>query len=193
MNNRLNEIELAIAKMKYRNCKKAKYRIDRIGNPIEFKLTFEEWITIWLDSGHWFERGRGAGKYVMSRRDDIGNYEVGNVFIQTFNNNSRESAVRGKGRTRPEGFGDKISAKLKGVPKKYPVWNKGTVGIQKSGMEGKHHTENAKASIGKANSKPIMTPAGRFDSRVLAAKHYGITPEGLGARTRYYPTEYYYL
>lgn len=50
---------------------------------IPFTLTFDEWITIWLDSGHWHERGKGKGTYVMSRRGDKGGYELGNVFIQS--------------------------------------------------------------------------------------------------------------
>jgi NUMOD3 motif len=57
---------------------------------IEFHLTFEEWVKIWAESGHYEERGRGANKYVMSRFGDVGPYAVGNVFIQTGRQNSRE-------------------------------------------------------------------------------------------------------
>lgn len=42
-------------------------------------------------------------------------------------------------------------------------------------------------------SKPIMTPAGRFETRALAAAHYGITPTGMGARMHRYPDQYYYI
>lgn len=50
---------------------------------IAFLLTYEEWFQIWQDSGHWFERGRGANKYVMARFGDIGPYAIGNVKIIT--------------------------------------------------------------------------------------------------------------
>lgn len=48
---------------------------------IDFNLTFEEWRDIWDSSGHWEERGRGIGKFVMARYGDIGPYAVGNVKI----------------------------------------------------------------------------------------------------------------
>ena len=55
---------------------------------IEFKLTFDEWWDIWQSSGHWENRGYGAGKYCMSRFNDQGPYEVGNVFVQLHTDNS---------------------------------------------------------------------------------------------------------
>lgn len=64
-------------------------RIDKHGNPIKFKLSYEEWLRIWEDSGHFNERGLGG--YVMGRIDDTGNYEVGNVHIITHAQNNRES------------------------------------------------------------------------------------------------------
>jgi len=48
---------------------------------IEFLLTFDEWMKIWIDSGHWHERGATRGKYVMARIGDVGPYQVGNVKI----------------------------------------------------------------------------------------------------------------
>jgi hypothetical protein len=62
---------------------------------IEFKLTYEEWWDIWQQSGKWEERGAVTGKYVMSRYNDIGAYEMGNVFIQSFEAN-RSEAMLGK-------------------------------------------------------------------------------------------------
>jgi hypothetical protein len=66
---------------------KAMSRKDRNGNPIEFKLTFDEWWDIWQQSGKWSDRGRNKGKYQMCRNNDIGHYEVGNVTIQTRESN----------------------------------------------------------------------------------------------------------
>lgn len=68
----------------------ARNRIDCQGNPIEFNLTFDEWFKIWQDSGHWEQRGIRKGQYCMSRYNDIGNYEIGNVFIQPVQQNTKD-------------------------------------------------------------------------------------------------------
>jgi hypothetical protein len=75
-----DEIRDAYAKFKGHkyNCRNKK---DRNGDKVEMRLTFDEWLKIWLDSGHWHERGRAG--YVMARNGDVGHYEVGNVRIIT--------------------------------------------------------------------------------------------------------------
>ncbi len=60
---------------------------------VEFKLSFEEWLSIWETSGKLDERGNRGGKYVMSRYKDRGAYEVGNVFIQPFSDNISEGNI----------------------------------------------------------------------------------------------------
>ena len=57
---------------------------------IAWHLTLGEWWSIWQQSGHWNERGRGARGYVMCRVGDVGPYEVGNVFIGTGIQNTSE-------------------------------------------------------------------------------------------------------
>lgn len=54
------------------------------------RLSFDEWLSIWKTSGHLHERGKGAGKYVMSRINDLGHYELGNVCIKLHVDNIRE-------------------------------------------------------------------------------------------------------
>jgi hypothetical protein len=61
---------------------------------IPFLLTFEQWWDIWQQSGHWLDRGKGHGKYVMSRIGDLGSYEIGNVFIQSSVQNLVDSASK---------------------------------------------------------------------------------------------------
>jgi hypothetical protein len=73
----------------------ARSRIDCQGNPIEFNLTFDQWFKIWQDSGHWEQRGIRKGQYCMSRYNDIGNYEVGNVFIQPVQQNTKDAIKAG--------------------------------------------------------------------------------------------------
>ena len=59
---------------------------------IAFLLTFEEWTTIWLESGKWEQRGRRKGQYVMARFGDVGPYEIGNVHICTCQENNAAQA-----------------------------------------------------------------------------------------------------
>ena len=55
---------------------------------IPFEISFDEWCYIWEQSGKWNQRGRGKGKYCMSRIGDTGSYSVNNVFIQESTKNS---------------------------------------------------------------------------------------------------------
>lgn len=57
---------------------------------IEFSLTLKEWWGVWAASGKWELRGRGAGRYCMSRIKDGGAYEPGNVYITSVEANGRE-------------------------------------------------------------------------------------------------------
>jgi hypothetical protein len=57
---------------------------------IAWDLTFDQWLSIWNASGKLHLRGRGAGKFVMSRRGDVGPYSVENVEIAPYEVNARE-------------------------------------------------------------------------------------------------------
>lgn len=74
-----------------------KGRLDAEGKPIEFRLTFEQWNAIWDDSGKYQERGRRRGQYCMARFNDLGHYEVGNVFIQLHSDNVAQGNARKAG------------------------------------------------------------------------------------------------
>lgn len=63
-------------------------------------LTFAEWLSIWKASGKLHLRGRGIGRYVMSRMSDDGPYAVGNVHIQLATENSREAVEKWRGKTK---------------------------------------------------------------------------------------------
>ena len=66
-----------------------KGRIDKLGNPIEFKLTFEEWKNLWNSA----DRLPGY-PYVVSRKNDIGHYEIDNVYINHNLMNVTESLTK---------------------------------------------------------------------------------------------------
>ena len=57
---------------------------------IEWSLSLVQWLTVWRASGRLAQRGRGKGKYVMSRIKDSGGYVIGNVHIQLSEENNRE-------------------------------------------------------------------------------------------------------
>ena len=61
---------------------------------IAFRLTFKQWVAIWEASGKYDQRGRGIGRYVMSRIKDEGCYELGNVHIQLSTENNSDARKR---------------------------------------------------------------------------------------------------
>lgn len=61
---------------------------------IEFKLTYKQWLGLWVRSGHLDERGIGAAQYCMARHADSGAYEVGNVSIITNRQNAQVNYKR---------------------------------------------------------------------------------------------------
>jgi hypothetical protein len=60
---------------------------------IGWQLTFDEWLSIWTESGHLHERGNKQGQYVMGRTGDTGPYAAGNVYICTFAQNLRDARI----------------------------------------------------------------------------------------------------
>lgn len=70
---------------------------------IDWCMTFPEWCRVWDESGKVALRGRGRGRYCMSRKGDAGPYSVGNVRIITNEENIAESyQIRPWGERFPE-------------------------------------------------------------------------------------------
>lgn len=67
---------------------------------IEWGLTLAQWLDVWRTSGKLDQRGRGKGKYVMSRIKDAGGYVLGNVHIQLATANSLEAVKQWRGKTK---------------------------------------------------------------------------------------------
>lgn len=57
---------------------------------IPWEMTFEQWLSVWRESGKWEQRGKGRGGYCMARRGDTGPYSVENVYITTCDDNVRD-------------------------------------------------------------------------------------------------------
>lgn len=125
--------EITQAKVKFRGQKgMAKKR------GIGFYFSFDEWINWWLATGHWHERGVGKGKYVMSRRNDSGDYTTENVFCQTFVQNFLDGTQKEMSTEQRAKISAAISSKLKG---------------RVSPTKGTRHTDKTKSKISAAMSK----------------------------------------
>jgi hypothetical protein len=60
---------------------------------IPFLLTREQWYAWWESTGHFHERGRKKGQYVMARLGDTGSYELGNIKCILATENTSEAFV----------------------------------------------------------------------------------------------------
>ena len=67
----------------------AQRRNSQIRN-ISWEFSFKEWADLWIESGHWAERGRKKGNFVMGRHGDVGPYCRKNCKIITIVENSHE-------------------------------------------------------------------------------------------------------
>ena len=81
---------------------------------IEFDLTFDQWISWWMSTGHFEDRGKTVGKYQMCRFNDSGAYDLNNIYCDTV---SANSALPTKGKPRPAEFNRKTGDALRGKPK----------------------------------------------------------------------------
>lgn len=102
---------------------------------LPFTLTLQQWWEVWQSSGKWEQRGRRKDQYCMSRINDCGGYELGNVFIQSHADNVKD-AQKGRIKSLTErlnlsishtGFKQSEDTKLKiGIANKGKTpWNKG--------------------------------------------------------------------
>lgn len=135
---------------------------------IEFLLSFDEWLDIWLSSGHWHERGRKRGQYCMSRFGDVGAYAVDNVFIQLHANNVSDSNSRPSWQQTQVVKNRKLAAN--------PTWR-----------------AKQRAAVQRANKKPFHTPLGNFESVTAAIAASGFGKDKFRALAKLNPEDYYFL
>ena len=134
---------------------------------IEFLLTFEEWLKIWVDSGKVEQRGRGANKYCMCRIGDKGAYSIDNVFIGQGKQNVSDGNL---GKFDSEETKRKKSLAAKGKSHDYA-----------KGIKNVMHRPEVKAKMSLAisgekhyNHKGVITPRGYFSTTKVASKELGI-------------------
>ncbi|AAX63608.1 PHG31p119nc [Aeromonas phage 31] len=83
---------------------------------IEWKFTFESWLSWWENTGRINDRGRNKGQYVMCRNNDTGPYSPDNVYCGTHSDNLRDTYNAGNKIAFTAGFLGKshsIESKLK--------------------------------------------------------------------------------
>lgn len=141
---------------------------------IAWKLTFQQWLNIWVASGRLNKRGQRRGQYVMGRYGDVGAYEVNNVAIITnYENNApgRKAGtaaswalpnvlapiavqlVRAKGQQAcvRANTGAKRSARTRAKMSEAAYQRDPATRVASLGMLGKHHTEESRAQIAASN------------------------------------------
>lgn len=128
------------SRQKYKEQKKAAKQ-----RGIIWQLSYPVWYKIWQESGHWYERGRKKGQYVMSRPGDKGPYAVWNIKIKKHSDNTREcwigkrhsSTTRdkmSKSQTGPKNsmFGRKASKETRSKMSLARIGNKNLLGYKHS-------------------------------------------------------------
>jgi hypothetical protein len=145
---------------------------------IEMRMTFDEWKGVWVQSGLWEQRGRGADKYCMCRYNDEGHYEVDNVFIATNSNNLHDGNI---GKV----MSDETRAKI----------SKAKTGKERVDMQGSknpmHHPDvkaKISAAVGGSNNyqaKGVISPFGQYGSTTEAARDLGIPVPTIQWRCRH--------
>ena len=145
---------------------------------VEFNISFEDWKSVWLESGKWADRGRGKGKYCMCRVGDSGAYEVGNVFIGLNEQNISDGNV---GKVMADETKRKISEAHTG---KTHDWSRG----DKNPMHRPEVKAKMSAAIGGANhynQRGVVTPEGYFVTAKAAAEALGIKKSTVEWRARH--------
>jgi hypothetical protein len=147
---------------------------------IEFPIAFDDWKALWNDSGKWDLRGRSKGQYVMCRVGDVGPYAIGNVFIATNSENTRQASEH---RVYTPEMRERISAAQKGVP------HLNARGVRRGPMSDNHRQKIREAKTGTVNPNAnksvwtaMKTPLGVFKNGAEAARAFGITTKAAHLR-----------
>lgn len=68
-----------------------KNKASRRGIPWQFN--FASWLIFWIDSGHFYDRGRKGNQYCMARLGDTGPYSAQNCVAITQIQNLKDRAI----------------------------------------------------------------------------------------------------
>ena len=145
---------------------------------LEMRMSFDEWKSVWIESGFWDNRGRGSENYCMCRNNDQGHYEVGNVFIAQNKCNVSEGNL---GKVVSQETRHKISEAHTGKSHDYA-----------RGENNVMHRPEVKAKMSQAvggsnnyRAKTVVSPFGIFGSTTEASKELGIPAVTIQWRCRH--------
>ena len=155
-------IDMVDAKRKY---KQHKSRANKMNIP--FRLTFDEWISWWIQSGHWNDRGVGKGKYVMARKGDLGAYELGNIDCIT-----QEENISFAHKNKIVSINTRNKLAKINTGKKHTLAHRNNIG---KGQIGRVHSEQSKVSarLNNPRRKPITIDGISYASVRQAIKESG--------------------
>ena len=141
-------------------------------------LTYEEWVSIWEQSGKLQLRGKGRGLYCMARYGDKGPYSLENVFITLNECNLREGNL---GRSPSAETREKISKANKGISHPWSA-------AERNPMHRPEVKAKMSAKIGGANhykARGVITPFGQFETAKQAAEAIGMPKATVEWRARH--------
>jgi hypothetical protein len=144
---------------------------------VGFTISFEDWLSVWEDSGHLLERGRGADKYCMCRCNDTGDYALGNVFIEKGSKNVSDG---NKGKTDSLETRLKKSISLKGIERPYSRGELNPMHRQES----KEKMSKAVGGVNNYKAKEVITPFGVFGTTKQASVVLGVNQATVQWRCR---------
>lgn len=140
-------------------------KLDALKNPVEMRLSFEEWLDIWMQSGHWEKRGKLKNQYCMCRKNDIGHYEVGNVYIDLSSANSSMALVA----ERTIEYREMMRQKYLGKSRPIEMWDK----IRETKIKNGRY----KSVISEVDGKGFISIAD-------AARYYNLDPSTINDRCK---------
>lgn len=162
---------------------------------IEFRLTFDEWLRWWLAQGidrNTQKLGKSARGLCMCRNNDSGAYELGNIYLATRQQNSRDSKVNFPPQGRKAGFArriqtpDGVFASRDATAHHYGITPE-AVGWRIANWQDWNYIDPDQ------NGKAIHTPQGIFPSQRAAAQALGVQVSTVQRRRATSPQEYYYV
>ncbi len=153
-------------------------RRDSKARGIQFKFNYDDWLNWW--GSDILNRGVSSGdKLVMARYGDTGCYEPDNCYKSTSSDNVRYSSLNLTPYKRTDEHKAAVSAAHKG--KTITSSHRQAITAK---LKGKPNLKNAKA---------VATPAGKFDSRISAARYYNISASAFAYQMKIKPKEFYYI
>ena len=148
-----------------------KSNVNHIYGQGQWQIDFNQWLNIWIASGHISQMGSSGNEYVLARIDRTRPFTVDNLHIVTKSQQITD-LHRGVSKNRGREF---------------------NVGIKRSEETRQRLRDSHKGYKPTPTGTPIQTPQGVFPTLKAAAEHYGVNVTAIHYFKRKYPNEWYYV